>query len=272
MLKIIKRIFIFFFVFVIFSFFIWLGYLVRGGRDPVVLMYHSIGEPLKEESLLDVSEDAFQKQMSFLRDGGYHVVSLLDLADLISRNKAIPFKTVVITFDDGFENNYTKAYPILKKYNFPATIFMITGYIGRQKEMLGHRYGFLNKEMLLELSEGGLVTIGSHTKSHPYLPDCKNVYELDDEISGSKKELENILKKPVETFAYPIGGYNEDVVECVKNAGFRIAVTTLSLKKNPKSFNIHALKRVKMTERSKNPFVFFVETSGYYIRMKEARW
>lgn len=269
MFKTIKRIFIFFLVFVISSFFIWFGYLMQGGRDPVILMYHSVGEPLGKKSLLNVSEGVFQRQMSFLHDDGYHVVSLLDLADLISHNKKVPFKTVVITFDDGFENNYTRAYPILKKYNFPATIFVITGYIGRQKEMLGHRYEFLNKEMLLELSEGGLVTIGSHTKNHPYLSDCKNADEFYDEISGSKKYLEDILKKPVETFAYPVGGYNENVVKCVKDAGYRIAVTILPLDKPPKSFNIYGLKRIKMTEKSKNHFVFFIKTSGYYTRMKE---
>ncbi len=269
MYKIIKKIIGYFFIFVVFSFFTWIGYLFFSGRDPVILMYHSIGEKLEKESVLNVSEEAFEAQMALLHRSGYRVISLSDLAGMIEHGQRIPFKTVVITFDDGYENNYTKAYPVLKKYHFPATIFMIVDYIGLEKEMVGHRYRFLNKEALKSLSDEGLISIGAHTKSHPYLPSVKEPALLDEEISGSRKGLEDILKKLPEAFAYPVGGYNNDILKCVQKAGYRVAVTTLPVKKGVTRLNPLALKRIKMTEKAKKPFVFFIETSGYYIRMKE---
>lgn len=270
MCKIIRKITGYLLAFVVFSFLVWFGYLFIGGRDPVILMYHSVGENLEKESILNVSEEAFEDQMSLLKKGGYHVVSLMDLVQMIECGKRVPFKTVVITFDDGYENNYAKAYPILRKYHFPAIIFMITGNIGQEKEMAGgHRYRFLSKEMLRTLSNDGLMSIGAHTVTHPYLPDVSDPDLLEKEISGSKEELENIIKKPVEAFAYPVGGYNEAVLRCIKKAGFKVALTTLPLKKNRDRFDLFTLKRIKMTEKARKPFVFFIETSGYYIRMKE---
>ncbi|MFH1691407.1 MAG: polysaccharide deacetylase family protein [Candidatus Omnitrophota bacterium] len=269
MCKLIKKIFLYFFVFVVFSFFVWIAYLVLGGRDPVILMYHSVGESLEKESILNVSEEVFSKQMAFLRQGGYHVISLLELAQMIEDHKRIPFKTVVITFDDGYENNYTIAYPILKKYQFPATIFMVVDYIGQSRQIRGHEYRFLDKKMLLEMAREGLMAIGAHTRSHPYLPDIKDGHMLDEEVVASKKDLEAILKEPVNTFAYPVGGYSAEVIQCVRKAGYHVAVTTLPLKKDLNRFNLFALKRIKMTEKVDNPFVFFIETSGYYVRMKE---
>lgn len=269
MLKIIKKIFLYLFVFVVSSFLIWIGYLLLSGRDPVILMYHSVAEPLEKENILNVSKEVFNKQMAFLRDGGYHVISLLDLAQLIEQHKRIPFKTVVITFDDGYENNYTIAYPILKKYNFPATVFMVVDYIGQSKKIIGHDYRFLDKKMLFEMNQGGLMMVGAHTRSHPYLPDIKDNSILYEEIAASRKDLEAILKGTVDAFAYPVGGYNAQVLKCVQEAGYRVAVTTLPFKKDFNRFNIFALKRVKMTEKVNNPFVFFIEASGYYIKMKE---
>ena len=107
-----------------------------------VLMYHNIDEHYAE-SKLSVSPESFHRQMKFLRQHRYKVVSLEELARLIVSDKHIPYGTVAVTFDDGYMNNYTNAFEVLKKYNIPATIFVPTdkvgssGYMGWVKECNG---------------------------------------------------------------------------------------------------------------------------------------
>lgn len=271
MMKIIGKIALYLAVFIFVSLLIWLGYLLLGGRDAAILMYHSIGEPgLSKTETINVSEEAFQRQMKFLRDHHCHVISLLELADLLEHKKKIPPRTVVITFDDGYENNYTKAFPVLKKYGFPATIFVIADFLGQEQRIYKHPhvFKFMSVAMVREMSGSGLITIGSHTKSHIYLPDIKDSALLRDEIEGSRRVLEKILGKPVGVFCYPKGGYTPEIERLVRQAGYKAAVTTFPHHGFAGS-DIYALKRIKITESSKDLSIFFIETSGYYMRMKE---
>ncbi|PIQ89062.1 MAG: polysaccharide deacetylase [Candidatus Omnitrophica bacterium CG11_big_fil_rev_8_21_14_0_20_42_13] len=226
-----------------------------------ILMYHKID---KEESLktkLAVSPEAFEKQMAFLKRCKYNTVSLKEAVELIKAKKKIPHNTVVITFDDGYENNYTKAYPVLKKYNIPATIFVIVDFIGRP--------GYFTAEQVKELSGSGLVTIGSHTLEHKVLTQIDDLY-LDKEIFYSKKILEVFTKKPVELLCYPLGAFNEKVRQKVIDAGYIAAVATNPGKDYPKD-DIYALKRIRISENSANMFIFWAEISGYYTFIKEHR-
>ncbi len=269
MIRKIKKFSFYLLVFFVASFFMWVGYLLSAGNDAAILMYHSVGEDIKGAPALSVSVASFDKQMSFLKKGGYRVIGLPELAELLRNKQKIAPKTVVITFDDGYENNYRKAFPILKKYGFPATIFIVVDFLGRQEKVYEEEVmKFMTQDMLKEMSDSGLITIGSHTKSHSYLPDIHEEKALKEEIFDSKKELEKIIGKKVYAFSYPIGGYTPHIRNLVRLAGYKVAVTTLP-EEGFAHDDIYALKRIKVTEHSRNPFIFFMATSGYYLRMKE---
>lgn len=271
MIRVIKKIFFYLIIFMLVSLGIFLAGLFKGGRDAAILMYHSVGGPGSKNYPLDISLDSFEKQMAFLHRYHYRVIPLLDLAQLLKDGKKVPRRTVVLTFDDGYENNYTKAYPVLKKYGFPATFFITTDYVGQEKDFLGAHFRFMTPQMLIEMAGSGLVTIGAHTMTHEFLPSVKDESLLWREIRGSKEVLEKILKKPVLAFCYPSGGYTPHIERMVRRAGYQVAVTTLGKNKGFAHRDIFALKRIKPTDAAANPFVFFVETSGYFLRLKELR-
>lgn len=269
MLKIIKKVIIYLIVFWLVSFCILVVFLMKEGRDAAILMYHSVGEPgVAGQGSLDIPEKAFARQMAFLSRYRYHVIPLSELEQMLREKKKIPAKTVVLTFDDGYENNYTKAFPILKKYHFPATFFIITNFIGKEEHFYDHYFKFMTPAMIVEMANSGLITIGSHSMNHPFLPMIKDETVLNEEIAGSKKVLERLLHRPVKAFCYPVGGFTPHIEELVRKAGYSIGVTTYP-RRGFACDDIYALKRIKVTDNSTNPFVFFVETSGYFLRIKE---
>ena len=164
-----------------------------------ILNYHNIDDAPGEKALW-VSSSHFDYQMAYLKKNGYHVISLSALIDGIERHIALPKKSVVITFDDGYENNYTQAYPILKKYGYPAIIFLVSDWIDRD--------GYLTTWQIKEMSRHG-ISFGSHTQTHPFLPniteDKKRI-----EIAGSKVILEKKLGLKMDFLAYPFGGFKQN--------------------------------------------------------------
>jgi len=231
---------------------------------PVIVMYHSVG---KKSSALDgygpklnVSTEAFQKQMKFLRERDYKVIPLTEFINRIKKKEKLPRKTIAITFDDGLKNNFTDAYPILKKYNLPATIFVSTDFIGEEKFLTWND---------IRIMQDNQITIGSHTMSHKWLPSLtkSDIYE---ELSVSRKILERMTGRNIEVLSYPLGGFDEAVKEQAKNAGYIGAVTTNPGRKYPKN-DIYALKRVRISMTSNNLLTFWIETSGYYTFIKEIR-
>ena len=225
-----------------------------------VIMYHNIDENSRI-SRLSVSPENFQRQMDFLSKNGYHVVSLPELADLIKDKRPL-FKTLVITFDDGYENNFKDAYPVLKKYNLPATIFIEVNSVGTP--------GYLSWGQIEQMSKSGLIDIGSHTLNHPYLAHIKDEALLRKEIFESKKIIESKINKPVLSFSYPGGGFNRHIIDLVKEAGYKISCATNPGKRYPKNDTL-ALKRLRISSTSDNLFVFWIETSGFYTWIKEIR-
>src|SRR3990167_4829126 len=154
---------------VLVAFGVWLSVVFSHYTVPI-LMYHYVNDQEPSRSRLGVSPATFERQMRFLSEHKYNVIPLEELADLIRSGQKIPPKTAAITFDDGYLDNYTRAYPILKKYNLPATIFVVINRLG--KKMGNDEY--MSWVQVRELSDSGLVTIASHSMNHPNLSEIES--------------------------------------------------------------------------------------------------
>lgn len=229
-----------------------------------VIMYHSINPDTKNGSLLVVTPDNFRRQMRFLKDHRYKVISLEEAADFIKNKKRPPSRSIAITFDDGYLDNYTYAFPILKEYNFPATIFIVVNEVGLPPE------NRLSWSQIRVMQESGLVTFGSHTISHPNLEGIISQAALKDQIDGSKKILEEKLGGAVNTFAYPGGKFTKEARQAVIDAGYKLGVAT-----NPGRVvadnDIFLIKRLRISKNCDNLFIFWIETSGYYNLLRESK-
>lgn len=187
----------------------------KQGEEIPVLMYHCVttekGEPIK------VNVKDFDKQMKYLKTNGYTTLTLDDLYGYFLNKNNIPEKSVVITFDDGYKDNYTNAYPILKKYGFNATIFIIT-------EMINKGSDYITIDNAKELDRNG-VKIENHTLNHKHLNTLSYTEQLK-EIKESKDFIEKNLNKKVNYIAYPYGEYNDDTINIVKSLGYKMGFTT----------------------------------------------
>ena len=195
----------------------------------LVLMYHNIGIPPKEALLrgLYVTPRMFRFQMWYLKIAGFKVVSL---KDILSYAKGDDFEAplAAITFDDGYQDFYDNAYPALKSYGYPATVFLVSDYVGKENlwdyKDVNARKKLLGWKSIQELKSRGIV-FGSHTKTHPFLITLSRP-EVYDEIQGSKTYLEEKLQLPVDFFCYPFGDYDVHVLDEVREAGYLGAITT----------------------------------------------
>lgn len=223
-----------------------------------VLMYHNID---RNSDILSVSPENFERQMKFLKNAKYNVIALEELVRILVYNKKIPPRTVIITFDDGRDNNFTNAYPVLKRYNIPATMFVIPGHCGEA--------GYLNKQQIKVMAESG-IEIASHTLNDVWLPGLSEA-KLTEELAGSKKAIKEITGKEARFISYPLGGFDERVRLAVMRAGFKAACAT-----NPGRYradnDIYALKRIKVSGKDSGNLVkFWFYTSGYAVWSKELK-
>lgn len=179
-------------------------------KKPQILMYHLIEEPREPYAYLYVSSENFEAQIKYLYDNGYTFLfpEELSMADNLSRS-------VVITFDDGYNCLYKNALPILKKYNAKATVYVIA-------DMIGTDY-YCTQEELREMSDSNAFRVYSHTKTHPYLTDISNS-ELEEEFRESNIMIYNITKREVTSIAYPYGYYDDEVISIAKKF-YKNAVT-----------------------------------------------
>jgi peptidoglycan/xylan/chitin deacetylase (PgdA/CDA1 family) len=195
-----------------------------------------------------VSAEKFKRQMKFLRAKGYRTLSLLDAADRIRRGDSFPSRGIVITFDDGYRNNYTEAFPILQEYGYSATIFLTTQHCGRTNNWPGQHSSIpplpiLSWDEIREMTGHGM-DFGAHTRSHPDLTEVDADTALR-EIIESKEEMETRMGRPVELFSYPFGRFNEEVKGMVK-AAFTGAISNKPGKISTGS-DLHALERINTT-------------------------
>jgi len=195
-----------------------------GVKHLPVLTYHSLDD---SESVLATSPEVFSEHMRILSDLGIATVSLAEAAEALRQGR-LPARAVAITFDDGFRNTYELALPVLTRYGFTATVFLVTDYCERDNSWPTQPTGVRRRPLLRwsevrELSRAGLV-IGAHTRTHPDLTRL-SAGEAEAEMVGSKRAIEDEIQRPVDAFAYPYGYCNE-TVKRLASAHFIVACST----------------------------------------------
>ncbi|MCC6778187.1 MAG: polysaccharide deacetylase family protein [Hyphomicrobiales bacterium] len=166
---------------------------------------------------LSVTPEDFAAQVQHLATAGYTSLTLAELADVRAKRAALPSKPVVLTFDDGYRDFYTNAWPVLQRHGFKATVFVITGVVGQTQ--------YLTWDMIGELDASGSIEIASHTVNHRELPAISET-NARAEVTNSRAVLEERLGHPVWSFCYPVGRYSARDAALLRAAGYAIAVTT----------------------------------------------
>lgn len=196
-----------------------------------VLYYHSVDENAANE--VTITPEKLQEQLDYINDKYYVTITMTELYDHIENNKPIPEKSILITFDDGYMNNYTEAFPMLKELNMTATIFCVGNSLD------GSYY--LSEEAIKEMSDYG-IDIESHTVNHVHL-DTMSYDEQLLELKNSKNILEKITGKEVLSLAYPFGDYNDNTIKAAKDAGYKMGFTT-KLGLSDRTDDIYKLDRI----------------------------
>jgi len=215
------------------------GITLRGYQTVPILTYHKFSDTGKD--VVTVLRKSFEDQMRFLKNQGYRVISLDEFFDFLELRQPIPQKSVVITIDDGWRSAYDIAFPILKKYGYPATLFVYTDFI-----IDGNKN--LNWSILREMMQGG-ISIQSHTKTHRYLDrrigreTFKQYFEsIKEELSESAMIIQRHLGKEVKYLAYPYGETNHLVIAMLEKLGYRGALT-VERESNPCFVNRYRVNR-----------------------------
>lgn len=196
-----------------------------------ILMYHMVADPRSaEEHRFAIPPRRFASHMRSLRESGYTPVSLDRIQAHLAEGRELPEQPVAVTFDDGFGDNYTDAFPILRRYRIPATIFLAHDTIGGDNRWM-HASGYPRRRMLdwgqiLEMQSAG-IGFGSHTLTHPRLSTLDRD-AAQAEICGAKQALEARLGRRVDYFAYPYGDWSGETVDLVREAEHGLACSTRS--------------------------------------------
>lgn len=203
--------------------------LITNDLSLPILMYHHIrdfNDPGDQAGItLSVSPTDFNKMLDLIEEKDYNTITFRDILE-----GNVPDKSVILTFDDGYENFYENAYPELLRRGLKAVSYIIVNNIGKKS--------YLNESQIIEMSNSG-IEIGSHTLSHPDLSKSSES-TIKKEILNSKTSLESKIGKKIYSICYPAGKYNEAVLNYVREAGYSFAVTTntgISTFKDPFTVN-----------------------------------
>lgn len=183
-----------------------------------VLYYHSVlpDSEVTTRNEVTISPENLKKQLSLVKELGYTTLTMSELNDYIVNNKEIPKKSILITFDDGYADNYVHAFPILKELDMKATIFVISSGID------GGYY--MSSDQLKDMVKYG-IDIESHTVNHVHLNTLSYKEQLK-ELKDSKATIEKVTNKEVLSIAFPFGDFNNDTLKAATDAGYSVAFTT----------------------------------------------
>ena len=186
-----------------------------------ILLYHYVEVVTDERDTirqgLSITPQIFESQLTTLLANGFTPITFDDLSAYYAGRAELPPKPVIVTFDDGYRDFYTDAFPILKKHQVKAAIFVVSGFLDYTKN-------YLTRAQLKEIATSPLIEINAHSVNHPNLT-LLSLPNAVWEITESKRALENFLSRPVNHFAYQFGAYSQILAYEVARAGFQTAAT-----------------------------------------------
>lgn len=223
-------------------------------RYPRILMYHMVSPHKKNAQFngLRVSPQVFEAQLDYLHKNGWKSFTM---AEIIEHQISLPEKSFVLTFDDGYLDNYTTVLPLLQKYNFKATLYLVLNRHHNEWSIhrkQNHRTGELKNEPKLEdfhikkMLESGCFEIGAHTLNHPNFIKLTSE-ETQHEIKESKRKIEALFSTKCVSFSYPFGLYKQEDWKIVQEAGFTSATTTQKGISKLESCNLFLLNRITIS-------------------------
>lgn len=245
----------------------------KTAKPIAILAYHSVSchRNLKYGRHYTIDPQLFDLQMNYLKNNNFRVINLAEFYEMIQARTATNYRTIVLTFDDGYADSFLYAYPILKKYGFNATFFLICNFVGSKNTFPWLREPLfprgenlpLSVDQILDMAKGGM-DFGSHSHSHQRLTrlSLKQAFE---EIQGSKTYIEKLLGQEIYSFSYPYGSWNDfdgSHQEMVRKAEYGLAVTTIygSIDLNSNPF---ALRRISIYAND-GLNTFEMKVKGYY--------
>jgi peptidoglycan/xylan/chitin deacetylase (PgdA/CDA1 family) len=185
-------------------------------------MYHYVSAPPGNSDRyrhdLSVGPDLFRAQLVTLREQGYTSITLSQLLYALQQGAPLPEKPVVLTFDDGYRDNYDYAFPIMKEEGFVGTFFVVTQLVEQRNA------DYMTWEQVVEMKEAGME-IGSHTRTHHLLPGA-SIERIWRELTESRAILQQRLGQEINSFAYPYGRFDDGVAHLTSLSGYNVAVTT----------------------------------------------
>jgi len=244
-------------------------------RDGIpALMYHWVSDDLGNRlRLYGVRPRSFASQVARLRAAGYRAVAVEDLLRHMGGEITLPPRSLVLTFDDGYADNIENAAPILEDAGWTATIFLVTDRMGGVNDWDLHHGDAPRRLMTWDDArrlDGATFRFEPHSRTHPFLDRVREDARVRDEISGSKKRLEDELGRPAGVFSYPHGAFDARAEAMVREAGFRAAVTDLS-GLNRRGTDPLRTRRTMITSRDVLPTFAFKVLTGYGMQALAVR-
>lgn len=195
-----------------------------------ILMYHQIGLYARPDAhrALFCHIDRFRSQLGYLKLMGFKVLSMAEACACLFEGKPMPKRSVVITIDDGYDDFREHAWPALKEFDVPATVFLVSSLIGQKASWLTdwpHQPKLMDAATIRQLRKEGAL-FGSHAMTHPRLSQL-SPEAMRTEIFDSKAALEDLMGEAVPDFCYPYGDYNERARDLVEEAGYRSGLTCI---------------------------------------------
>lgn len=227
-----------------------------------ILMYHRIATVPGDRNSLP--PEKFKEQLDYLKKHGYHTITLNDLYNHVTLQAPLPPKPVILTFDDGYEDNFFLAFPLLKERNMKATVFPIANWIGKE-----NKWENFNKQLTRTMDWDQLkawhsagMEIGSHTLEHPFLTQCDEA-RLQAELMESKRILEEKLAVTIDFLCYPYGFFDNRAIRIAKQCGYKGALAIFA---NVPLWNqdMHALPRIPIPSRQPS-WEFALKVNRFHI-------
>lgn len=241
-----------------------LASVLAGKYTITILMYHRVKDEISKE--MSLPQINFNWQMDYLESNNYNVISMDEALDIMTSGP-IEGRYVVLTFDDGYEDFYSNAYPILKKHNFHSTVYIVPGFIETNKTFWWDRdigeSRLMNWQQIIELSESGLVTIGAHTQNHIDM-NRLSAEDIEAELLQCNNAIARKIKQHIRHFSYPRGIYTDAAAQMIRKT-YKTAVLMANgtgIRKMVKADQLIKLKRLPV-QRSDGRLLFVARLRGW---------